>query len=249
MLRWQNLPPLGRGIIVAVGIGTAAVAAVAFLLSYGALYAWVHDTHLYADAGPFAHRLELAWPLMLDATFIIAELAAILGGLLRGPRGWPILVMVLTGVLTVWFNILHAGQHAGPRIAAALPPVLMMACMQIDLRIVSWVMNALGRSRSEVAAGAFLGVPQAAPQMQTRTWPGSESGQLGQWGSGADGGAAPNKKSHILATLERLGPEEAMMLGPEGIAAELPAGVDASPRYVRKVMDELAAGRNGHGRS
>ena len=66
---------------------TFAVAAVSFATSYGALYAYARDTGLYSD------RLTRIWPLLLDGAFIVAQLAAILAGILRGSRGWPILTM------------------------------------------------------------------------------------------------------------------------------------------------------------
>ena len=56
--------------------------------------------------------------LLLDGAFIVAQLAAILAGILRGSRGWPILTMLLTGALTVSFNL----QHAGSDPAAGWPP-------------------------------------------------------------------------------------------------------------------------------
>jgi hypothetical protein len=99
----------------------------------------VRDTGLYSD------RLTRLWPLLLDGAFIVAQLAAILAGILRGSRGWPILTMLLTGALTVWFNLQHAGSDPGRRLAAALPPVLMMLAFEIDIQIVKWVMQALGK--------------------------------------------------------------------------------------------------------
>jgi peptidoglycan/LPS O-acetylase OafA/YrhL len=144
-LRFTDLNPLGRVIIVVVAGLTLGVAAVAFATSYGALYAFIKDTGLYADTGRYATRLNQAWPLLLDATFIVAQLAAILAGILRGSRGWPILTMLLTGALTVWFNLQHAGSDPGRRLAAALPPVLMMLAFEIDISIVKWVMRALGK--------------------------------------------------------------------------------------------------------
>jgi peptidoglycan/LPS O-acetylase OafA/YrhL len=144
-LRFADLNPLGRIIIVAVAALTLGVAAVAFATSYGALYAFIKDTGLYNDTGRYATRLNQAWPLLLDATFIVAQLAAILAGILRGSRGWPILTMLLTGALTVWFNLQHAGSDPGRRLAAALPPVLMMLAFEIDISIVRWVMQALGK--------------------------------------------------------------------------------------------------------
>jgi hypothetical protein len=144
-LRFADLNPLGRAIIVAVAALTLGVATVAFATSYGALYAFIRNTGLYADTGRYADRLNQAWPLLLDATFIVAQLAAILAGILRGSRGWPVLTMLLTGSLTVWFNLQHAGADPGRRLAAALPPVLMMLAFEIDVQIVRWVMRYLGK--------------------------------------------------------------------------------------------------------
>jgi hypothetical protein len=145
VLRFSDLNPLGRAIIVVVATLTLAVAAVAFATSYGALYAFIKGTGLYADTGRYTDRLNQAWPLLLDATFIVAQLAAILAGILRGSRGWPILTMLLTGSLTVWFNLQHAGADPGRRLAAALPPVLMILAFEIDISIVRWVMRYLGQ--------------------------------------------------------------------------------------------------------
>jgi hypothetical protein len=151
-LKFSDLNPVGRAIIVVVAALTAAVAGVAFATSYGALYAFIKGTGLYDDTGRYADRLNQAWPLLLDAMFIIAQLAAILGGILRGPRGWPILTMLLSGSLTVWFNLQHAGADPGRRLAAALPPVFMMLAFEIDVQIVRWVMRALGKPMEAATA-------------------------------------------------------------------------------------------------
>jgi Protein of unknown function (DUF2637) len=162
-LRFADLNPLGRAIIVTVAALTLGVAAVAFATSYGALYAFIRNTGLYADTGRYATRLNQAWPLLLDATFIVAQLAAILAGILRGGRGWPILTMLVTGALTVWFNLQHAGSDPGRRLAAALPPVLMMLAFEIDVQIVRWVMRYLGRPLEAVAPPPPQGVLPGAP--------------------------------------------------------------------------------------
>src|SRR5215213_5947342 len=101
-MRFSDLPPAGRAIIVAVAVLTAGVAAVAFATSYGALYAYARETGLYSE------RLTRVWPLLLDAAFITAQLAAILAGMLRASRGWPFLMMLVAGALTIWFNLQHA---------------------------------------------------------------------------------------------------------------------------------------------
>jgi hypothetical protein len=144
-LRFSDLNPLGRAIILVVAALTFGVAAVSFATSYGALYAYARDTGLYSE------RLTRLWPLLLDGAFIVAQLAAILAGILRGSRGWPILTMLLTGALTVWFNLQHAGADPGRRLAAALPPVLMMLAFEIDVQIVKWVMQALGKPLGPIA--------------------------------------------------------------------------------------------------
>jgi hypothetical protein len=194
-LRFADLNPLGRVIIVVVAGLTLGVAAVAFATSYGALYAFIKDTGLYSDTGRYADRLNQAWPLLLDATFIVAQLAAILAGILRGSRGWPILTMLLTGALTVWFNLQHAGSDPGRRLAAALPPVLMMLAFEIDISIVRWVMRALGKPMEAASPLPLAGVPgMLASPVPGAVWradglgwnvphPGPQAG----WPAGLDG--------------------------------------------------------------
>ena len=94
-LRFADLNPLGRAIIITVAALTFGVAAISFATSYGALYAYARDTGLYSE------RLTRLWPLLLDGAFIVAQLAAILAGILRGSRGWPILTMLLTGAESI----------------------------------------------------------------------------------------------------------------------------------------------------
>ena len=159
-LRFSDLNPLGRAIIITVAVLTFAVAAVSIATSYGALYAYARDTGLYSE------RLTRLWPLLLDGAFIVAQLAAILAGILRGSRGWPILTMLLTGALTVWFSLQHAGADPGRRLAAALPPVLMMLAFEIDIQIVRWVMAALGKTARSHCSPTPAGHPG---------WPGSRA--------------------------------------------------------------------------
>ena len=47
-LKFSDLNPLGRAIIVVVAVLTFGLAAVSFATSYGALYAWARDTGLYS---------------------------------------------------------------------------------------------------------------------------------------------------------------------------------------------------------
>jgi hypothetical protein len=186
-LRFADLNPLGRAIIITVAALTFGVAAISFATSYGALYAYARDTGLYSE------RLTRLWPLLLDGAFIVAQLAAILAGILRGSRGWPILTMLLTGALTVWFNLQHAGSDPGRRLAAALPPVLMMLAFEIDIQIVKWVMTALGKPLGPITPPPTEGMlPRAVwrsdgldwnvpPHSLPGTWPpGTPRRQLGR---------------------------------------------------------------------
>jgi len=265
-LRFADLNPLGRVIIVVVAGLTLAVAAVAFATSYGALYAFIKDTGLYADTGRYATRLNQAWPLLLDATFIVAQLAAILAGILRGSRGWPILTMLLTGSLTVWFNLQHAGADPGRRLAAALPPVLMILAFEIDVQIVRWVMRYLGRPLEAVAPPPATGLlagpdPHAVWRADGPGWnvppagwpPGldgsvpaghhlPENRQNGQAGLPVGGGAEPagvTKRVRIEAYLDRLGSEQLRNLTVRELTSDLNHhGVDVTERYVKQVIDQ-----------
>jgi hypothetical protein len=259
-LRFSDLNPLGRAIIIAVAALTFGVAAVSFATSYGALYAWVRDTGLYSD------RLTRLWPLLLDGAFIVAQLAAILAGILRGSRGWPILTMLLTGALTVWFNLQHAGADPGRRLAAALPPVLMMLAFEIDVQIVRWVMTALGRPLGPIAPpppeGVLPGVVwrsdgldwNVPPHSVPGAWPpGSygantaghrvpENPQNGQTGlpvgMGSDA-VGVTKRQRIEEYLDRLGPEQLQQLTVRELTADLASqGLEVTERYVKQILDQ-----------
>jgi Protein of unknown function (DUF2637) len=263
-LRFSDLNPLGRAIIIVVAVLTFGVAAVSFATSYGALYAWVRDTGLYSD------RLTRLWPLLLDAAFIVAQLAAILAGILRGSRGWPILTMLLTGALTVWFNLQHAGADPGRRLAAALPPVLMMLAFEIDIQIVKWVMQALGKPLGPITppppGGVLPGpIPGAVWRPDGHGWnipqvgappgwpPGlyggvpaghhlPENPQNGQTslpaGAGGDG-AGVTKRQRIEEYLDWLGPEELQNLTVRELTTELASqGLAVTERYVKQILDQ-----------
>jgi hypothetical protein len=258
-LRFADLNPLGRTIIVVVAALTFGVAAVSFATSYGALYAYARDTGLYSD------RLTRLWPLLLDGAFIVAQLAAIL----RGSRAWPILTMLLTGALTVWFNLQHAGSDPGRRLAAALPPVLMMLAFEIDIQIVRWVMTALGKPLGPITPpspdGMLAGpVPGAVWRSDGTGWkvphpglpggwpPGAygpiepghhlpENQQNGQTGLAAGNGAGPagaTKRQRIEEYLDWLGPDELQHLTVRELTADLQEnGLEVTERYVKQILD------------
>jgi hypothetical protein len=258
-LKFSDLNPLGRAIIITVAVLTFGVAAISFATSYGALYAYARDTGLYSD------RLTRLWPLLLDGAFIVAQLAAILAGILRGSRGWPILTMLLTGALTVWFNLQHAGSDPGRRLAAALPPVLMMLAFEIDIQIVKWVMTALGKPLGPIAPpppegmlpgavwrsdGLEWNVPPHSlpggwpPGTPSANWAGQrvpENSQNGQTGlpAGVDRDGAVTKRQRIEAYLDRLAPEQLRNLTVREITSDLQGeGLEVTERYVKHILDQ-----------
>jgi hypothetical protein len=258
-LRFADLNPLGRAIIIVVAALTFGVAAISFATSYGALYAYARDTGLYSD------RLTRLWPLLLDGAFIVAQLAAILAGILRGSRGWPILTMLLTGALTVWFNLQHAGSDPGRRLAAALPPVLMMLAFEIDIQIVRWVMTALGKPLGPITPpppeamlpgaiwrsdGLEWNVP---PHSLPRGWPPGaggrvspahdfpENSQNGQNGLPAEAGrdGTETKRQRIEDYLDRLSSEQLQNLTVRELTAGLANnGLEVTERYVKHILDQ-----------
>jgi hypothetical protein len=161
MTKFRHLPVAGRVIIVAVAIGVFAIAVVACATSYNAIY------RLVGQLGLYGYRINQLFPLMLDAAFLVAELAAILGGIMRAVTrsdavsvGWPGTTMLLCGLGTIGFNVAHAyliGGRGDPLtvwrcVVASLPPVLMILSFQVLIAIVKWVMLHLGRPLNSAAA-------------------------------------------------------------------------------------------------
>jgi hypothetical protein len=269
-LKFSDLNPLGRAIIITVAVLTFGVAAVSFATSYGALYAYARDTGLYSE------RLTRLWPLLLDGAFIVAQLAAILAGILRGSRSWPILTMLLTGALTVWFNLQHAGSDPGRRLAAALPPVLMMLAFEIDVQIVRWVMAALGKPLGPIAPPPTEGMlPGTVWRSDGLDWnvpshslpgawpPGtygansagqhvpenSQNPQTGPPAGMARNGAGITKRQHIETYLDRLSAEQLHNLTVREITADLQReGLEVTERYVKHILDQRRPAPTSRGR-
>jgi hypothetical protein len=174
--------------------------------------------------------------------------------------------MLLTGALTVWFNLQHAGADPGRRLAAALPPVLMMLAFEIDIQIVRWVMQALGRPIGPIAPpppdGMLPGAvwradalggnvppngppPGWAPGVYGQVPAGHhlpENRQNGQAGLAAGSRADPagvTKRQRIEAYLDRLGSEQLQNLTVREITSDLNnEGLEVTERYVKQVLDQ-----------
>ncbi len=262
--RFRDLPPLGRAVIVVVVVLTFGIAAVAGITSYDAIYDWITGQQLYSD------KVNHIYPLLLETAFIVAQFAAILAGIMRAilggdrevHRGWPITVMLLSGGLAVWFNVLHAdagGNSMSRRIAAALPPLLTIFCFEICVSIVRWVMKSLGRPLD--AGGALspaagwpaygqLGGPVPGQLYRPDGYPG---GYAPAWAppaanpqapTGQDGqnGQAASKRQAVEAYLATLTPDQLAAATRGSVTARLrDAGVQVSEQHVSQVLGEWRA--------
>ena len=175
MTKFRHLPPVGRLIIIAVGVGVLGVAAIACATSYNAILRLVDQLGLY-DTG-----ITRAFPILLDTAFIIAELAAVLGGIMRAvtnsddvTKGWPYTAMLVCGLGTLGFNIGHAltlghdSLTVWRCIVASLPPVLMIISFQVLIALTRWVMLHLGRPLNSAAALSPTTMPGYGPAVIRR---------------------------------------------------------------------------------
>jgi hypothetical protein len=253
--KFRHLPVAGRVIIVAVAIGVFAIAVVACATSYNAIY------RLVGQLGLYGYRINQAFPLMLDAAFLVAELAAILGGIMRAvtrsdevSAGWPGAAMLLCGLGTIGFNVGHAyllGGRGDPLtvwrcVVAALPPVLMMVSFQVLIAIVKWVMLHLGRPLNSAAVLApTAGYGMVPPSPYGLFPPHPVYGQVpsvGQQGAGQNGHGElpePTKRAAVELYLSRLSPQElGVATGSSVIAALAGQGIAVEETYAGRILGE-----------
>jgi hypothetical protein len=254
--KFRHLPPAGRAIIVVVAVGVLAIAVVACATSYNAIY------RLVGQLGLYGYRINQAFPLLLDAAFLVAELAAILGGIMRAVTrsdevsvGWPATAMLLCGLGTIGFNVGHAyllGGRGDPLtmwrcVVASLPPVLMMVSFQVLIAIVKWVMLHLGRPLNSAAAlTPTLGYGLAPPPGTYGLFP--PHPVYGQVPSGAQQGvgqnghgelAEPTKRAAVELYLSRLSPQElGVTTGSSVVAALAGQGIPVEETYAGRILGE-----------
>jgi hypothetical protein len=255
MTKFRHLPAAGRVIIVAVAAGVLAIAVVACATSYNAIY------RLVGQLGLYGYRTTLAFPLLLDAAFLAAELAAILAGIMRAvtrsdevSQGWPGATMLLCGAGTIGFNIAHAyliGGRGDPLtiwrcVVASLPPVLMILSFQVLIAIVKWVMLHLGRPlNSPAALTPTAPYEMAAPGPYGWFPPHPVYGQVpsvGQQGAGHNGHgelAEPTKRAAVELYLSRLSPQELGVATASSVVAALAGqGIPVEETYAGRILGE-----------
>jgi hypothetical protein len=250
--KFRHIPVAGRLIIVAVAVGVFAIAVVACATSYNAIY------RLVGQLGLYGYRITQAFPLMLDAAFLVAELAAILGGIMRAVTrsdevsvGWPGVTMLLCGLGTIGFNIAHAyliGGRGDPLtvwrcVVASLPPVLMILSFQVLIAIVKWVMLHLGRPLHSAAAltptampgyGAYGLFPPHPVYGQVPS-----AAQQGAPQNGHGELAEPTKRAAVELHLSRLDPEQlGVATGSSVVAALAGQGIPVEETYAGRILGE-----------
>jgi hypothetical protein len=256
MTKFRHLPAAGRAIIAVVAVGVFAIAVVACATSYNAIY------RLVGQLGLYGYRINQAFPLLLDAAFLVAELAAILGGIMRAVTrsdevsvGWPGAAMLLCGLGTIGFNVGHAyllGGRDDPLtvwrcVVAALPPVLMMVSFQVLIAIVKWVMLHLGRPlHSAAALTPTAGYGLAPPASSYGLFP--PHPVWGQVPSAAQQEAPhnghgelpePTKRAAVELYLSRLSPQELGVATGSSIVAALAAqGIPVEETYAGRILGE-----------
>jgi hypothetical protein len=258
MTKFRHLPAAGRIIIVAVAIGVFAIAVVACATSYNAIY------RLVGQLGLYGYRINQAFPLMLDAAFLVAELAAILGGIMRAVTradgvsvGWPGTTMLLCGLGTIGFNVAHAyliGGRGDPLtvwrcLVASLPPVLMILSFQVLIAFVKWVLLPLGRPLHSAAALTptmpGYGLVPPAPGSYGLFPPHPVYGQVpspAQQGTSQNGHGElpePTKRAAVEMYLSRLNPEQlGVTTGSSVVAAQAGQGIAVEETYAGRILWE-----------
>jgi hypothetical protein len=256
MTKFRHLPTAGRAIIIVVAISVFAIAVVACATSYNAIY------RLVGQLGLYGYRINQAFPLLLDAAFLVAELAAILGGIMRAVTrsdevsvGWPGAAMLLCGLGTIGFNVGHAyllGGRGDPLtvwrcVVASLPPVLMMVSFQVLIAIVKWVMLHLGRPLNSAGAlsPAVAGYGMVPPGPYGLFPPHPVWGQVpspAQQGAPQNGHgelAEPTKRAAVEMYLSRLSPQElGVTTGSSVVAALAGQGIAVEETYAGRILGE-----------
>jgi hypothetical protein len=264
-MKFRHLPAAGRVIVVVVAVGVFAVAAAACATSYHAIYRLVSMLGLYG-AG-----ITRTYPMLVDVAFLLAESAAILGGIMRAvtrsdevTRSWPYITMWLCGLCTIAFNVWHAyliGGRADPLtvprcIVASLPPVLMMVSFQVLISIVKWVMLHLGRPLNSAHAlspmGAVLTVPPGGPagyaQPGVYAPAGMQNPQVTDGGNPQNGHAG-SKREQVEQYLAALTPQELATATGKSVTARLTAsGVPVGEHYVSQILGQWRTTANGRRR-
>ncbi len=257
--RFRHLPPVGQAIIIFSAVGVFAIVALTLSASYNAVYRLVGMLGLYGTA------MTRVIPVVFDTGLLVAECAAILGGIFRAIAKttpgidhteirvwWPWALTFACGGATIGFNVWHAWllPHAphDPLVYARMAfagfvPALMMLAFQVLLAIVKWTMLHLGRPLQSGAVVAPLSPAVAAAaagdaELQSPRWARAQVGQSGP--------ARGTLKERVQQHLRELDAGEVQALAAQGsrtaaarvTAALAEQGVNVSHRHVQNIVTD-----------
>jgi hypothetical protein len=263
-LRFSDLNPLGRAIIIVVAALTFGVAAVSFATSYGALYAWVRDTGLYSDrltppvAPPVGRRVHrrparrhpgrhsarqprLAHP---DHAADRRPDRLVQPPARRQRPRPPADCGLAAGANDAGLRdrhpdrqVGHASARQAPRAHHSPPPDGMLPS---SVPGAIWRPDGQGWNVPQVGAptgwpqGFYGGVPAGHHLPEN-----PQNSQTGLPGGAGGDGAGMTKRQRIEDYLDWLGPEELQNLTVRELTTELAGqGLALTERYVKQVLDQ-----------
>jgi hypothetical protein len=129
------------------------VAGLAFVVSFEAISAFAVAT------GAFPPTLGWCAPLLVDTFTAAASLVVWSRSLAGLGAGYARALVAVATVVSLGLNVAHAPQHLPARLVAALPPLALLAAVEL---VMSEARRALAQPRSSDRVGAALMDPTAA---------------------------------------------------------------------------------------
>ncbi len=203
-----------RLVLAAAGALVAAVAVLAFLVSFDAI-----STHAVAT-GAFPPALGWAAPLLVDTFTVAATLVVYARSRagIRAPFAWA--YVAASTLASLLLNIAHAPDHLDAQLIAALPPLAQLAAIELLM--------------SEARRLTRPTPPAALP-----TWPEPAAGQQAERTAAADrqspaAARTPDTRERIAELLTAAQVRGTTVTGPQAAAA---TGV--SVRRAQQVLQQL----------
>jgi len=225
---------------VVVAVLVAAVAVLAFVVSFEAISAFAVTT------GAFPARLGWCAPLLVDS-FIAAATLVILSRSLAGLRaGYAWLLLAVATGASLLLNVAHAPERLAARLVAALPPLAQLAAVELLMSEARRALHpprapnrALGAAdvarpaRNRAATTAEPAAPAPAGTARGRG-EGAEGARLAALAAGIDGWTALDSRGKVRALAAH-----AQAAGLELTGRQVAAAVGLKQRRAQELLREL----------
>jgi len=139
--KFTSLPPFLRALAVIVVLGVLGVTAGAFVYSYNALYA------VGGQLGG-VKRVAWIWPVLIDGQIVVANAGLALAAALNKSKTAMYLWVTLATAASIGFNVWHAGHDRVHWLIAAVAPITIEGVCFVGVKVLDWIMQALGRPTS-----------------------------------------------------------------------------------------------------